>query len=86
MFGYSLPLSSFVTKSSDGVRTLRATLGPAVRELVTDTLTVKVRSAGVPGARALGFQGLWGCLSVSGIQGFGHRGAGSQPDVVGTRV
>lgn len=48
VFGYSLPLSNFVTKGSDGVRTLRATLGPAVHELVTDNLTVKVRSRGVP--------------------------------------
>ena len=43
VFGYSLPLSAFVMKSGDGVRTLRATLGPAVRELVVDNLTIRVR-------------------------------------------
>lgn len=49
VFGYSLPMSNFVMKSDDGVRTLRATLGPAVRELVVDNLTTKVRSQ-LPGA------------------------------------
>lgn len=42
VFGYSLPLRTFVTKSSKGVHTLKATLGPAVQRLVVDNLTVKV--------------------------------------------
>ena len=42
MFGYSLPLTPFVEKLPGGTLRLTATLGPAVRDLVTEQLTVKV--------------------------------------------
>ena len=42
MFGYSLPLTPFVEKLPSGALRLTATLGPAVRDLVTENLTVKV--------------------------------------------
>ena len=51
IFGYSLPLRAFVTRSSAGVHTLKATLGPAVRDLVVDHLTVKVRDEGFHACR-----------------------------------
>jgi len=43
VFGYSLPLSPFVAKLPGGALQLTAWLGPAVRDLVTEDLTVKVR-------------------------------------------
>ena len=43
VFGYSLPLSPFVAKLPGGTLQLTAWLGPAVRDLITEDLTVKVR-------------------------------------------
>ena len=42
VFGYSLPLTPFVAKLPGGALRLTASLGPAVRDLITEDLTVKV--------------------------------------------
>ena len=53
MFGYSLPLSPFVAKLPGGALQLTAWLGPAVRDLVTEDLTVKVRGQWMPSCMAI---------------------------------